>query len=94
MYTDNISNIANYMASRSSSQNIKTPEEVKSAFEEIFYKEILKQTFKSQNSFLGGDDESFFPRGMSQDYLIDKFAEALAKNNQGLLKKVAVENGD
>lgn len=90
MYLDNLSGIAAYMAQNSSGGEVRTPEQVKDAFARIFYKEMLKQTFSSQNSILGEEEDSLFPKSFNQEMMLDKLAEALAKSNRNLLKNVTV----
>lgn len=90
MYIDNLQNLAAYMAQNPSGANASTPEQVIESFAKIFYKEILKQTFTSQNSILEKEEDPLFPQTLNQDLMLDKLAEVLARSNRNLLKNVQV----
>jgi Rod binding domain-containing protein len=46
----------------------------------IFYKEMLKQVFKTPNlSPLGEDEQANFTSNLNQDMLVDQLADQLAK---------------
>ncbi|MBU0572991.1 MAG: hypothetical protein KKH83_00760 [Candidatus Margulisbacteria bacterium] len=90
---DNISGysaIANYMAEHAASKEFKSADEVKQEFARIFYKEILRQAYDSQNSILE-EEERIFPSSLNNELMLDKLAETLARRNMKMFDAVANE---
>ena len=63
-------------------------QQVKNEFAAMFYKEILKQSFKSSG------DENTLLNGLAQDFFVEKMAEDLAAKNADFLPNLESKTGN
>ncbi len=94
--TDNVSDslsmriVGSYQASGAAATDDR--QKAQEQFLAIFYKEILKQTFKAPNFSLNKDEDQSLSRVFSSDLMVEQMAIELAKNGAFSVQNIMPAN--